>query len=251
MRILLLSDIHANLEALNACLDAAPPHDQIVNLGDIVGYGADPNAVIDKVRSHVGKVVRGNHDKAVSGVMNLEHFNPMAGLAALWTRERLTPENLEWLRELPQGPIYIPEMEQMQFVHGSPLDEDEYLVSTRDSLEPLMKTSAQITFFGHTHRQGGFSWDGDHTEIICPEYGSSDQLDVWELSLREGVRYLINPGSVGQPRDEDWRAAFVVLDSERGRVEYFRVPYDVKAAQGKILEAGLPPRLATRLTTGR
>ena len=251
MRILLLSDIHANLEALNACLDAAPSHDQIVNLGDVVGYGADPNAVIDWVRSRSGQVVRGNHDKAVAGVMNLEHFNPMAGLAALWTRERLTPENLEWLRELPQGPIHVPELEHMQFVHGSPLDEDEYLVSARDSLEPLMKASVQITFFGHTHRQGGFSWDGDHTDIICPEYGSSDQFEIWEFSLRKNVRYLINPGSVGQPRDEDWRAAFAVLDGNRSVVEFFRVPYDVKAAQDKILAAGLPPRLATRLDTGR
>ena len=251
LRILLLSDIHANLEALNACLEAAPAHDRIVNLGDVVGYGADPNAVIDSVRSLSGQIVRGNHDKAVSGVMNLEHFNPMAGLAALWTREHLTPEKLDWLRELPQGPIYVPELEQVQFVHGSPMDEDEYLVNTRDSREPLMTASARITFFGHTHRQGGFSWNGEQPDIICPEYGSPDQIDSWSLPLREGVRYLINPGSVGQPRDEDWRAAFAVLDSDLRRVEYFRVPYDVKSAQEKILDAGLPPRLATRLATGR
>ncbi len=251
MRILLLSDIHANLEALNACMDAVPAHDHIVNLGDVVGYGADPNAVIDRVRSQNGQVVRGNHDKAVSGVMNLEHFNPMAGLAALWTRERLTPDNLDWLRELPQGPIRVPELGQVQFVHGSPLDEDEYVVSARDSKEPLMTASARITLFGHTHRQGGFSWDGQQTDIIVPEYGSPDQVEVWEYPLRDDLRYLINPGSVGQPRDEDWRAGFAVLDSDRDRIEFFRVPYDVKSAQKKILDGGLPPRLATRLDTGR
>ena len=251
LRILLLSDIHANLEAFDACLKVAPAHDHIVNLGDVVGYGADPNAVIERVRSQNGQVVRGNHDKAVSGVMDLEHFNPMAGLAALWTRERLTAENLDWLRGLPQGPIFVPALEHIQFVHGSPLDEDEYLVSQRDSLEPLLTASARITFFGHTHRQGGFYWDGEHTEVISPHYAAPDQLETWDFPLREDVRYLINPGSVGQPRDEDRRAAFAVLDSEQNSVRYFRVPYDVKSAQEKILDAGLPPRLASRLATGR
>ena len=251
LRILLLSDIHANLEALSACLDAVPAHDRIVNLGDIVGYGADPNPVIDRVRSQNGQVVRGNHDKAVSGVMDLDHFNPMAGLAALWTRKQLTPDNLAWLQELSQGPISVPELEQVQFVHGSPLGEDEYLVSARDSLEPLMTAASRVTFFGHTHRQGGFCWDGQRTEVIHPEYSSPDQIETWELLLRDEIRYLINPGSVGQPRDEDWRAAFAILDSDRKSVQYYRVPYDVQSAQEKILAAQLPPRLATRLSTGR
>lgn len=251
MRIFLLSDIHANLEALNACLDAVPAYDRVVNLGDVVGYGADPNAVIDRVRAQDAVLVRGNHDKAVSGVMDLEHFNPMAGLAALWTRQQLTPENLEWLRALPQGPIHLPGLEGMQFVHGSPLDEDEYLVSPRDSQEPLMTASAPLTFFGHTHRQGGFKWDGERTEVIRPEWASSEGQETWDLSLHEGVRYLINPGSVGQPRDDDWRAAFALFNSEPRTVQFFRVPYDVKVAQEKILAAELPPRLATRLSAGR
>ncbi len=251
MRIFLLSDIHANLEALNACLDAAPECDRVVNLGDVVGYGADPNAVIDRVRAQDAVLVRGNHDKAVSGVMDLDHFNPMAGLAALWTREQLTSENLAWLRDLPQGPLNLPGLEGTQFVHGSPLDEDEYLVSVRDSLEPLMTASASITFFGHTHRQGGFTWDGERTEVIRPEWASSEGKSTWDLALREGVRYLINPGSVGQPRDDDWRAGFALFDSDRRTVQFFRVPYDLKTAQEKILAAELPPRLATRLSTGR
>ena len=251
MRIFLLSDIHANLEALKACLDAVPQYDHAVNLGDVVGYGADPNAVIDLVRGQQPLLVRGNHDKAVSGVMDLEHFNPMAGLAALWTRERLTPENMEWLRALPQGPIRWPDLEDTQFVHGSPLDEDEYLVSVHDSEEALLTAAAPLTFFGHTHRQGGFSFDGEHAEAIQPVWGSTDGKSEWEMPLREGVRYLINPGSVGQPRDDDWRAAFAMFDTGRRTVTFYRVPYDVKTAQEKILAAELPPRLATRLSTGR
>ncbi len=251
MRIFLLSDIHANLEALNACLDAAPQFDCAVNLGDVVGYGADPNAVIDRVRAQNPVLVRGNHDKAVSGVMTLEHFNPMAGMAAQWTRDRLTPENMDWLRALPQGPIRMPGLENTQFVHGSPLDEDEYLVSARDSQEPLLTAATPVTFFGHTHRQGGFSLDEEGTDVIHPVWASTEGKSVWEMPLREGVRYLINPGSAGQPRDDDWRAAFSVYDTERQVMEFHRVPYDVKTAQEKILAAGLPPRLAVRLATGR
>ena len=251
MRIFLLSDIHANLEALNACLEAAPKYDCAVNLGDVVGYGADPNAVIDLVRAQNPVLVRGNHDKAVSGVMELDHFNPMAGLAALWTRDRLTPENMDWLRALPQGPIRMPGLEDVQFVHGSPLDEDEYVVSVRDSQEPLLTAAATITFFGHTHRQGGFSLDGQQTEAIDPVWDSMEGKSSWEMPLKAGVRYMINPGSAGQPRDDDWRAAFSVFDTDRGVMEFYRVPYDVKAAQQKILAADLPPRLAARLDTGR
>ncbi len=134
VRILLLSDIHSNLEALEACLAAAPPCDRVVNLGDIVGYGANPNEVIERSRS-LGKVfVRGNHDKASTGLMELQDFNPIAGMAALWTREQLTPENLEWLRSLPEGPIHLDELPGVQFVHGSPMDEDEYVVTLRDAI---------------------------------------------------------------------------------------------------------------------
>lgn len=251
MRIFFLSDIHANLEALNACLAAVPEYDRAVNLGDVVGYGADPNGVIDAVRGQSPVLVRGNHDKAVSGAMDLEHFNPMAGLAALWTRDRLTAENMEWLRALPQGPVRMAELEDAQFVHGSPLDEDEYVVSERDSQEPLLTAAAPITFFGHTHRQGGFSLDGAESEVIQPQWALTDEKSVWELPLRDGVRYMINPGSAGQPRDDDPRAAFGVFDTERRVMEFHRVAYDVKTAQEKILEAQLPPRLAQRLATGR
>ena len=251
MRILLLSDIHANLEALEACLAASPSFDLVVNLGDIVGYGASPNEVTDRSRD-LGKVfVRGNHDKAATGLMDLEDFNPLAAAAALWTREHLTPENLEWLRALPHGPTGLAELSQVQFVHGSPNDEDEYIVSLGDALAPLIALTAPLTFFGHTHLQGGFFANGSGADGFRPEYRTVGKAESVALQLKPGARYLINPGSVGQPRDGDWRAAFAVFDNEAGVVHFQRAPYNLKGAQDRIFAANLPPRLATRLAAGR
>jgi diadenosine tetraphosphatase ApaH/serine/threonine PP2A family protein phosphatase len=251
VRILILSDIHSNLEALDACLAAAPAHDLVVNLGDTVGYAANPNEVIARVRS-IGRIfVRGNHDKAVSGLMDLEDFNPIAGIATLWTRDQLTRENLEWLRSLPQGPIRIDELPGLQFVHGSPFDEDEYLVSVRDAVEPLISDSVPITFFGHTHLQGGFVLQGEVSESYRPAYRTVGQPESSDWPLRPDRHYLINPGSVGQPRDSDWRAAFATFDTGARIVSFYRVPYNLRVAQEKINAANLPPRLAARLATGR
>jgi diadenosine tetraphosphatase ApaH/serine/threonine PP2A family protein phosphatase len=251
VRILLLSDIHSNLEALEACLEAAPEHDTVVNLGDVVGYGASPNEVIDRCRG-IGKIfVRGNHDKAVSGLMDLHDFNPIAGLSALWSREQLTPEHMEWLKTLPQGPIREDGINGAQFVHGSPLDEDEYVVTQRDSLEPLMSGGADITFFGHTHLQGGFAGKGPTSEPFRPAYQTVGQTETIEWALKDGNQYLINPGSVGQPRDGDWRAAFAIYDQSESMITFHRVPYNLRAAQEKIFAANLPQRLATRLAAGR
>jgi diadenosine tetraphosphatase ApaH/serine/threonine PP2A family protein phosphatase len=251
MRVLLLSDIHSNLEALYAVLGAAPPHDLVWNLGDVVGYGADPNEVIDRVRGLGPIFVRGNHDKACSGVEGLERFNPIAARAAQWTHDSLTSGNLEWLRQLPAGPV-MPEGSDVTCSHGSPLDEDEYLITVRDAWLPLSQSPARINFFGHTHVQGGFATNGEEWFQLKPQFSASG-ADDYELPLRENARYLINPGSVGQPRDGDWRAAFAVYEIEDGmrRIMFYRVPYDVKQAQGKILAAGLPDRLATRLSEGR
>ena len=251
MRILLLSDIHSNLEALEACLAAAPAYDLVVNLGDTVGYGANPNEVIARCRA-LGKIfVRGNHDKAVSGLMDLAEFNAAAGLATLWTRDQLTAENLEWLRSLPQGPLHIDELPGVQFVHGSALDEDEYLVSVRDAIEPLMTDSVPLTFFGHTHLQGGFMTQGDISEAYRPSYRTVGQPESSDWALRRERRFLINPGSVGQPRDGDWRASFATFDTDTWAVSFYRIPYNLRVAQEKILAANLPQRLATRLATGR
>jgi diadenosine tetraphosphatase ApaH/serine/threonine PP2A family protein phosphatase len=251
VRILLLSDIHSNLEALDACLAAAPAHDLIVNMGDIVGYGADPNAVVDRSRALGPHLVRGNHDKAVAGLSDVSEFNPIAALAALWTRETLTPENMEWLRRLPQGPVRVDGAGDVFFVHGAPMDEDAYIVSLRDAIEPLVTSTVDVTFFGHTHIQGGFLWEQEGSDALRPEFSSRVKAERLDFRLQKTGRYLINPGSVGQPRDGDWRAAFAVFDVDAYTVEFHRVPYDVKVAQDKILAANLPVRLATRLAVGR
>ena len=251
MRVLLISDIHSNLEALEACLAVAPAHDVVVNLGDIVGYGANPNEVIARSRELGQVFVRGNHDKAVCGLMDLKDFNPVAALAAEWTRNQLTPDNLEWLRSLPQGPVQISELAGLQFVHGSPLDEDDYVVTVRDAVEPLVVSSAPVTFFGHTHLQGSFETNKVLLESFHPAYKTVGQSEVSDFQLKDDLRYMVNPGSVGQPRDGDWRAAFAVFDSENHIVTFCRVPYNLKSAQDRILAANLPQRLATRLAAGR
>ncbi len=251
MRILLISDIHANLEALEACLAAAPSFDVVANLGDLVGYGACPNEVTDRSRA-LGKIfVRGNHDKAATGLMDLSDFNPMAAAAATWTRDQLTPENLEWLRALPQGPLPLETAANVQLVHGSPEDEDEYLVSLPDAIARLLVVDVPITFFGHTHLQGGFFANGTGADAFRPEYRTVGQPETVPLQLKGAARYLINPGSVGQPRDGDWRAAFALFDDEANVVHFHRTPYNLKAAQDRIFAANLPPRLATRLAAGR
>jgi predicted phosphodiesterase len=251
VRILLLSDIHANLEALDACLAAAPSFDRILNLGDIVGYGASPNEVTNRSRE-LGKVfVRGNHDKAATGVMDLDDFNPMAAAAALWTRRELTPDNLDWLRALPQGPVSMPDFPDIQLVHGSPNDEDEYVVSLGDALAPLITLTMPLTFFGHTHLQGGFFANGSSADGFRPEYRSVGQAESVPLQLKKSARYLINPGSVGQPRDGDWRAAFALYDTDEHVAHFHRTPYNLKEAQDRIFAANLPARLATRLAAGR
>jgi predicted phosphodiesterase len=251
LRILVLSDIHANLEAFDACLASAPSFDIVVNLGDIVGYGASPNEVTERSRELGKTFVRGNHDKAATGVMELNDFNPMAAAAALWTREELTHDNLEWLRALPHGPVLVPDFPQVQLVHGSPHDEDEYVVSLGDALAPLIALNIPLTFFGHTHLQGGFFANGSSADGFRPEYRTVGQPETVALQLKPSTRYLINPGSVGQPRDGDWRAAFALFDTDAQVVHFHRTPYNLKSAQDRIFAANLPARLATRLAAGR
>ena len=251
MRILVLSDVHANLEALEACLDAAPDHDAVFNLGDIVGYGANPNEVTAWVRE-LGKVfVRGNHDKACSGLTDLDGFNPIAGLAALWTQERLTPENLEFLQQLPHGPVSP--LPNVECVHGSSRDEDEYVLVARDAYPLLEQSPVELTFFGHTHIQCGFSRDAqnDLRHTLVPNYDSPQGKQQFRFHLKDQAKYLINPGSIGQPRDYDPRAAFALYDTGDNSITFYRIPYDIRAAQKKILVAGLPDRLADRLAEGR
>lgn len=250
MRALILSDIHANLEALDAVLAATPQYDVVWNLGDVVGYGANPNEVIDRARGLGSVFVRGNHDRVCSGMPGIEDFNPIASRAARWTQSVLSEEHLTWLRQLAAGPI-MPDGPEVSCVHGSLLDEDQYMVTLRDAWLPMQQARTRINFFGHTHLQGGFATNGEEWFRLDPIYSTRDDPEEYELQLRDGGRYLINPGSVGQPRDHDWRAAFAIYDDQARTLTYFRVPYDLREAQERILRAGLPDRLAQRLSEGR
>ena len=205
MRTLVISDIHASLEGMDACLASAQgKYDAVFNLGDVVGYGASPNEVVAKSIALGGLLVRGNHDKACAGLSDLDDFNHIAA---------------------------------------------------RDAYEPLAAPKERITFFGHTHIQAGFSLgtndDGTpEITILRPFYDTKDQLETFELPLLDNLKYLINPGSAGQPRDGDWRVAFAIYDDEAKLVTFYRIPYDIKGAQEKIYKANLPDRLATRLDSG-
>jgi predicted phosphodiesterase len=243
---LIISDIHSNYEALEAVLgDARGRYDEILCLGDVVGYGADPNQVSHWNRLNVRSVVRGNHDRACSGSDLLENFNPAARTSALWTREALTPENHSYLERLPAGPLRImPDGAcdgGFDLVHGSPLDEDEYLVGPDDVRFLGDYLDTRLTFFGHTHLQGGFLLTPRNVKRLAP---------YRTLQLEPDYFYLINPGSVGQPRDGDPRAAYALYSPEDRTIEYGRVPYDIGKAAAKILQASLPESLAMRLFEG-
>ncbi len=245
MRYLILSDIHGNWEALEAVIrDAASDFDEILCCGDLVGYGADPNRVVEWARECAKTVVRGNHDKACAGLDDLEWFNPVARAAAVWTGQNLTPENLEYLRNLPRGPVV---MDSFQILHGSPLDEDDYLVSTFAVSQVTAYLERPISFFGHTHLQGGFLCHRNGVRRLArPGLGETRRT----VEIEHDPFYLINPGSVGQPRDGDPRAAYLAYDRDNRLFEFRRAPYDIRKAQAKIREAGLPELLADRLEFG-
>jgi predicted phosphodiesterase len=252
VRLLLLSDIHANLEALEASLDAAPEYDSVANLGDVVGYGASPNQTIELVRAMGPISVRGNHDRACCGLEDTKYFNPVAADAVSWTREELSVRNMEWLRALPKGPVHDELWEGVEFVHGSPVNEDTYIHSEPSATEALMVASSHLTFFGHTHVQGAFARMRVAVEAVTPErLESASCVQSWRLKLKPSIKYLVNPGSVGQPRDRDRRAAFALYDSSQKEILFYRVPYDIAGAQERILQAGLPRGLALRLEDGR
>src|ERR1700683_616472 len=247
MRFLILSDIHANATALSAALSAVEGRwDRALCLGDVVGYGPDPNDVIDTVKKLTEVVIRGNHDKASCGQTDAEDFNAIARTAAEWTRAQLTPANLEYLRNLPSGPLQI---DGLTLVHGAVADEDEYVFAPAQALNGLLESPSAVTFFGHTHFQGGFSYRGDKLDVMQmkPQPGSTFAA----LRLEESTRYLLNPGSIGQPRDGDPRAGFAIADLTHHVAEFWRVPYDIAAVQQRMRQAGLPEPLAVRLAAGR
>jgi diadenosine tetraphosphatase ApaH/serine/threonine PP2A family protein phosphatase len=247
MRYLVLSDIHANLEALEAVLDAARAlsYDRLLVLGDLVGYGADPNAVIERVRE-IGPhaMIRGNHDKVGSGLESPEGFNAVARSAIRWTYETLTPANRQWLAQLPAGPLVVDDL--IEICHGTPFDEDAYVFDDLDALRALRAARRPLCLFGHTHVQIGYALEDDRFILTTHD----DQRPL-PIGIANGTRHLLNPGSVGQPRDGDPRAAFALVDTGARTALIHRTDYPVARAQARILEEGLPKVLAQRLALGR
>ena len=244
MRYLVLSDIHANLEALESVLAHAPATDGVLVLGDLVGYGADPNAVIDRVRQlPSATIIRGNHDKVGAGIENVEAFNHLAKHAITWTAAALTPSNRAWLAALPAGPVNIDSW--VEICHGSPFDEDVYIFDDLDARRALLAAERTLCLFGHTHVPAVYKFDTDYHPVAPP------RGETFRLLLDDAAKYLVNCGAVGQPRDGDPRAAFGLLDTSSRTLTVMRVPYDLAAAQAKIIAAGLPEVLAQRLAIGR
>jgi diadenosine tetraphosphatase ApaH/serine/threonine PP2A family protein phosphatase len=244
LRYLVISDIHANLEALDAVLDAAGRYDHALVLGDLVGYGADPNAVIDRVRSlPAATFIRGNHDKVGAGLENTDGFNYLARHAIEWTAASLSPDHHAWLAALPQGPVVVDDL--VEICHGAPFDEDVYIFDDLDAMRALHVARRPLCLFGHTHVVAAFH--------LSDEMRSVGHLRAAQIAIPVNgqSRFLVNCGAVGQPRDGDPRAAFGILDTADRTLSLQRVDYDMSTAQAKILAAGLPEVLAQRLAVGR
>ena len=255
MRVLLISDLHANLQATEAVLaDAADAGwERALVLGDLVGYGADPAAVIDIVRGLAGAtVIRGNHDKAAAGLSDATDFNAIARHAAEWTASVLDAGRAAYIRELPQGPLGIEGLGLTAAIcHGAPFDEDHYVFDADDAARAFDAAEEDLILFGHTHVQIAFRQmiaatapSNQARRVVTP-------LDDDMIAVRGEARSLVNPGSVGQPRDGDPRAAYGLLDTESGTLLLRRVVYDISEAQRRIRAAGLHPQLAERLSVGR
>ena len=247
MRYLVLTDIHANLEALDACIADARSHgfDQTLVLGDLVGYGGDPNAVVERIQSlNPAAIVRGNHDKVACGLEQAEGFNAVAKSAAKWTLDVLKPAHRDWLCHLPEGPIDVDDV--VEICHGSPFDEDAYIFDELDAVRALKVSNRPLCLFGHTHYPVTFVLSEDSFDSVGSAAAPQMQID-----MKDGCKYLINPGSVGQPRDGDPRAAYAIVDTAKRRVELYRIRYAVEDAQNKVVKAGLPDVLAQRLAVGR
>jgi diadenosine tetraphosphatase ApaH/serine/threonine PP2A family protein phosphatase len=244
MRYLILSDLHANLQALDAVLEDAQAvgYDAVVVLGDLVGYGADPEAVIDRTLALApAAMIRGNHDKVCAGLESPLLFNDAARVSAEWTSAVLDSQHLQILRDLPKGPQLV--TQAIEICHGTPFDEDHYVFDDQDASRAVDAASARICLFGHTHVPAMYATAQDP---VVPFDGPGDELRL----PREGP-VLINVGSVGQPRDGDPRAAYGILDDERNSIRLRRVPYDIAAAQTSIIQAELPEWLAVRLERGQ
>jgi len=245
VRALVVSDLHANMEALRAVMARVrrKKFEVVFCLGDFVGYGAQPNHVLDLMRTVKSRKVyiRGNHDRVASGLDDGSGFNQAAKAAALWTRDHLSAPNRRFLRDLPVGPVTH---RGVMLCHGSPYDEDEYVFNVHHAAQILALFDAPFILFGHTHLPAVFSIDPDQN---VRGFAVREEATV---KLDPKLRYLINPGSVGQPRDRNPASACMILDTDKSTVRFFRVPYDLKKTQSSILKAGLPQILASRLQFG-
>jgi len=239
MRLALLSDIHGNLHALEATaarVELERP-DMIVCVGDVVGYGAYPVECIEWVRENCALTVQGNHDYHAVEHTGAYNFNPRAYLALAWTGEQLNEENQQWLRDLP----LVENIEDVQIVHGHPMAPEAwlYILDRHQADLALRLVPQQLVVTGHSHMQGCF-FEGEGKMGMIPDKG----IDL------NGRRAVLNPGSIGQPRDGDSRAAMAILDTERWIYTPIRVEYDVEGAREAIIEAGLPSELGDRLLVG-
>lgn len=246
MRFLILSDLHANWHALQAVLSAAEgKYQHSACCGDLVGYNPDPDRVVEWTKANCSLVIRGNHDKAIAGLESLDSFSEVAQIAARWTMRNIEAAHLAYLRGLPTGPATG---EFFHLWHGSLSDEDEYISRAPEAAPSFAHFQLPLAFFGHTHLQGGFFSKGRRVGSLKPV-----RLDEPEYSveLDPGTLYMINPGSVGQPRDGDPRAAYAIYDSDQRLVTFCRVAYPVESTAAEIKLAGLPDILALRLFHGK
>ncbi len=241
MKILIISDIHANLTALETVLADAGSVDATWCLGDLVGYGPDPEQSVNLIRQLPNLVcVMGNHDAAVLNQIDTAAFNPEARLALRWTLDKLSTDNLDFLRSLP----HTQELDLVTLVHGSPRQPVwEYLLDTRTATANFNHFNTPYCFVGHTHLPVLYylSDENETASLIIPENNT-------QLTL--APRTIANPGSVGQPRDRDSRAAYGILDTEEYILHFRRVPYDIPAVQARMRKAGLPERHIIRLEVG-
>jgi predicted phosphodiesterase len=248
MRYLILSDIHSNLEAFECCVQRAKQagYDFVLCCGDIVGYGPSPVEAIDGIRSLNGLTIRGNHDRVAAGLDEATQFNPHARRAVYWTRDVLPEAYRQFLAALPVGPVEV--NAEAQLVHGAITHEDDYIFTEADADENFLLTDKPVTFFGHSHFPVVFSTDLEGNSMQANSYEFDEFIAV---KCAAGKRMFVNPGSVGQPRDGDPRASFAIWDQDRGRMEFYRVEYDVRLTQDKMRAVELPNYLVERLAHGR